>query len=398
MGDEEEVADRHEDRQEVDDQRRIERRNPEQAKVDHRVRGGQLPTGPQDADDDPDSDRRNRDRTDAVLRDLLEAEDDGEDGDEGHERARHVEAASVGSTVLGQNERSEDEQQSHDRQGNQEDRSPPEVLEEHAADQRPHSASGGERRDPERNRPRSFTGVLEHVEDERQRRRGDRRAGDAKQRPAGDEHFRAHGYRRQDRGQPERPSPDEQKLAPADPIAHRAHRHQEASHHEPVYVDDPQELGTARMQVPADRRHRQIQDREVHDVDERRQGKDPESHPLPRRCLRSVGYWHDGLVTPWISSIADLERVVGFQLLDPKTGKASSIPEPGAEPGAHRRHGQAWPQPTPSAFFWLGPGEQSSNGKTTRNSLPSGFRTANPPNWSLGFHFTRIYRPSPDQP
>jgi hypothetical protein len=44
------------------------------------------------------------------------------------------------------------------------------------------------------------------------------------------------------------------------------------------------------------------------------------------------------------------------------------------------RHGMGWPQPTPSVHVWPGcGGHTASNGRTTRNSLPSGFTTARPP-------------------
>ena len=57
LRDEQEIADGHEDRQEVHDQRGVEGRDPEQAQVDHRVVGVQLPADPEDTDDDADRDR-----------------------------------------------------------------------------------------------------------------------------------------------------------------------------------------------------------------------------------------------------------------------------------------------------------------------------------------------------
>ena len=40
--------------------------------------------------------------------------------------------------------------------------------------------------------------------------------------------------------------PDHQQPAAADPVAEGAHRDQRAGHHEPVDVDDPQQLGAGR--------------------------------------------------------------------------------------------------------------------------------------------------------
>src|SRR6187402_2202736 len=60
---------------------------------------------------------------------------------------------------------------------------------------------------------------------------------------------------------------DQQKLAPADAVAERAHRDQEAGDEKAVDVDDPEQFRAGWLERGADRRQREVQDREVHRVD-----------------------------------------------------------------------------------------------------------------------------------
>ena len=53
---------------------------------------------------------------------------------------------------------------------------------------------------------------------------------------------------------------DHQELAPPDPVAKRAHHDQRAGDEKAVDVDDPEELGGARLQVGAELRHGEVQD------------------------------------------------------------------------------------------------------------------------------------------
>ena len=204
LGDEEEVADGDEDAHEVDRERAAEGRDAEQAEVDHRVGERQLAPDPDAAEGHADADRADRHRAEAVLGDLLQAEDHREDRDERQHGAGDVEAAGVGVLVLGQHDRSEDQQQGHHRQRQQEHRAPPEVLEHHAAEHRPDRAAGRERRDPDADRDRPLSRVLEHREDQRQRRRRERGAGDAEQGPAADQHLGRRRERREHRDGAER--------------------------------------------------------------------------------------------------------------------------------------------------------------------------------------------------
>ena len=89
----------------------------------------------------------------------------------------------------------------------------------------------------------------------------------------------------------ERGGTDEEQLATADPVAERAHRDEEARDHEAVDVDDPEQLGAARLQVLADGRDREVQDREVHDVEQAGQGEHGEADPLAAAGPRGVSWW-----------------------------------------------------------------------------------------------------------
>ena len=129
-------------------------------------------------------------------------------------------------------------------------------------------------------RGRALPGFLEHHEDQRQRRRRDRRARDAQERAAGDQHLGRGGEGREDRGKAEGPGAHQEHPSPPDPVAERAHGDQEARDHEPVDVEDPEELDAARPQVAADRRHGQVEDRQVHDVEQAREREDGEAEPL----------------------------------------------------------------------------------------------------------------------
>src|SRR5438093_613462 len=84
---------------------------------------------------------------------------------------------------------------------------------------------------------------------------------------------------------------NQEKPAAADAIAQRAHRDQRSGDQEAVDVHDPQELRAAGLQRRTQLGHRQVQDRQVHGVEQARQGDDGESDPLAACSLwTSQGY------------------------------------------------------------------------------------------------------------
>lgn len=116
LGDEQEVADGDEDGQEVHSQRGVERTDPEQAEVDHRVVQSLLAADPQRGDRQAGHDRHDWSRRKAGLRKVLQAEDARQDGSHRHRRADNVQSAGVRVAVLREHTRTEDEQGRHDRQ------------------------------------------------------------------------------------------------------------------------------------------------------------------------------------------------------------------------------------------------------------------------------------------
>ena len=96
------------------------------------------------------------------------------------------------------------------------------------------------------------------------------------------------GERGEDRGAAECRGADEQHPPPPDPVAERAHRDEEAGDHEAVDVEDPEQLHAARPEVAADGGHGQVEDREVHDVEQAREREDGKAEPLaaPARVAR----------------------------------------------------------------------------------------------------------------
>ena len=148
-----------------------------------------------------------------------------------------------------------------------------------------------------------------------------------------------------DRQRAERRRADEQQLAPADAVAERAHGHEEAGDHEPVDVDDPEQLAAARLEVLADRRDGQVQDRQVHDVEQAGQGEDAQADPLlatgARPARRRSGRHRGGVmpappvVEPRGELVEQLARAA-LALLDP----VEAVEEDavlGERPGGSRR-------------------------------------------------------------
>ena len=239
-----------------------------------------LPADEGDPDHHARDDREDRHRRDPILRDLLEPEDHGEDGEERHRDAEQVQPAGIRVLVLGQGARSDDEEESHDRDADQEHRAPPEELQEHAAEDRPDRTACGIGGDPETDRGRALLRVQEHGEDQRERRGGDGCSGDAHDGPARDEHLGARREGREQRRQREPRGAAKEELAPADAVAERAHRDEEARDQETVDVDDPEQLCACRSQLGTDPRDGEVEHRQVHRIDERGQRQHSEADPF----------------------------------------------------------------------------------------------------------------------
>jgi hypothetical protein len=173
------------------------------------------------------------------------------------------------------------QQQDHHRHGQQEHRAPPEALEEQPTGDGADRGAGREAHDPHRDRERPLPVVEEHVPDQRERGRRQGRGRDPEEGARGDEHLGAGREGGEDGRSAERGGADEQQPAPADPVAQGAHRDEQPGEKEAVDVGDPQELGAAGLEVGAQLRDREEQDRQVHRVEQAGQGDHGESDPLP---------------------------------------------------------------------------------------------------------------------
>ena len=121
---------------------------------------------------------------------------------------------------------------------------------------------------------------MEHVADERERRGCQRGAGHAQDRARHDQHRGIGGEGGEDRSEAKGQGADHQQFAPADAVAEIAHDDERAGDEEAIDVDDPQKLRGAGLQLFAQLRHRQIEDHEVHRIDEAGQRNDGEADPF----------------------------------------------------------------------------------------------------------------------
>jgi hypothetical protein len=259
-------ADGNEDGQEVGGQRRVEGGDAEQRQVDHRIGQPALTAHEPHPDRQPGQDAQGRHDDEAVLDKLLQPVDHRQDRDHRQGRGGKVQPSGTRVAVLGQHPRAQHQQDGHHRQRQQEDRAPPEPLQQRPTQHRADRAADREGADPHGDGQRPLPGVLEHVKQQRQRRWRQGRPGDPQQRPGHDQHLGAGGERRQQRDDPEGRGADHQQPAAADAVAEGAHGEQRPGDHEPVDVDDPQQLGAAGLQVGADGRDGQLQHRQVHHV------------------------------------------------------------------------------------------------------------------------------------
>jgi hypothetical protein len=285
LREEEEAAEHDHDAQPVRCERRTETRLPEQPEVDERIVEVPLPSHERDPEQEAGDDGYDGIPPHSVLRELLQAEDHREDGDERHRRAQQIQASWLRIPVLWEQPRAEHEDQAHHRHGEQEHRSPPEELKhqppEQGADRPAHREAG----DPYGDRGLALLWVEEHVADQGQCRGREGRPGQPEQRAGRDQHLGATRERGQHGRHPERDGTDHQQ-PPADPIAQRSHRDQGPRDHEPVDVDDPEQLRAGGPQVLADLRYRQVQDGEVHHVEHAR-----ESDYHRGRSIRAGSPW-----------------------------------------------------------------------------------------------------------
>jgi hypothetical protein len=208
---------------------------------------------------------------------VLEAVDREQQAGRGEHDAGRVHATGAGRAHLAEQDRCEDEEHGDDGKVDQEDRAPPQPLQQDAAEDRadgePRRECGGE--DADGLRPSARVG--EQLAQHGQRRGQERRAGHPHQRTRCDEELRARRERRSRRAEAEDGRADHQQLQPAVPVADVAERDQQGADGETVDVEDPQGLVGRGGEGLADPGHRQEQDRAVHG----HQQYGPEDHREP---------------------------------------------------------------------------------------------------------------------
>ena len=165
-----------------------------------------------------------------------------------------------------------------DRHVDEEDRLPADGLHEHAADQRPDGDGAADRRAPEPER-RAAVAALIGGGDQRERGREHERAADALQRAREVEH------QRRDCAKPhsaeaavKMPSPITKTLRRPDAVGDRAGGQQQRRERERVGVDDPLQVGEARLEVALDVGQRDVHDR---DVEQQHEGRDADRDERP---------------------------------------------------------------------------------------------------------------------
>ena len=236
--------------------------------------------------EDAEHDRLHPEPLDALGGEGLDAVHDRAHGREREHRAQHVDAAGRGIAALGDEQRHEHEHGHEHRHGEQEHGAPREVLEQHAADERPEGAAGREARRPDRDGESALLAVGEDGAQQRQRRGHQHGPEEPERRAGGDQGLGGGRERGDDRDRREAGRPDQQHAASAEAVARAAHPDQEAGEHQRVRVDDPELLGRRRCEVARDRRQREAQHGVVDRHEQHRQHEHRERDPRAPRCTR----------------------------------------------------------------------------------------------------------------
>ena len=171
----------------------------------------------------------------------------------------------------------------------------------------------------------------EDVDDDRQRRRHDQRAGDAHDRAARDELTHAGRLRRERRADEEQHEPELQRALAAEAVAERAGREQQPGEHERVDRDDPLQLRLGRVQLARERGDRDVEARVADEDDQQAQAEDRERPPAAVEREHRPG---SGSAASMMLSGGTGGRGTGCG-----PGSGSGIPVP--DPHYNRNHGSA---------------------------------------------------------
>ena len=180
----------------------------------------------------------------------------------------------VGEAQLGQHDGDDP-----DRDVDEEDPFPAEVLGDQAADQRADRDGAADRRSPDAERGGAVAAV-ELLPEQGERGGEHRRAADPLQPARQVEQGRVAGDAAEEGGEGEEAEPEREDAAAAQAVAERAGGEQEGGEHQRVGVDDPLQAGEARAEVPLDVGQGDVDDRDVQQQHERRDRAEDEGPPF----------------------------------------------------------------------------------------------------------------------
>ncbi len=201
--------------------------------------------------------------------------------DEGEADADQVPGAGDRVLGLGQQFDADEDQGDHHGEVDEEDRAPPEVLEQGSADDGSDGRAGRGGGAPDADGEAALPGVVEDVADQREGGRHQGRAGHAEQGPGDDHHLGAGRVGVEDRDGAEGGGSDEEQLLSAYAVAEGAHGHQESGDDEGVDVADPQQLGAGGLEVLTEGGRGEAEDRGVDRDQQHGQDEHGEREPAP---------------------------------------------------------------------------------------------------------------------
>ncbi|ESU47490.1 Fe2+ transport system protein B [Streptomyces sp. HCCB10043] len=258
-----------------------EGRAGEHRDVDQRMPAALLPADEEDQERETEGQRAERDRIQEPrpAAQALDAQDDAQHPGRGHQRAQYVPRAVVPAARFGQQPAAERQDHGHQRDVDQEDRAPPEVLDQEAADDRPGGGADRGDRGPHPDGERPLPPVGEDLAQDRQRGGHDHRAADTEKGAGRYQDAGAVGRRGEHRGRAEQRVTDQEHAPSADPVTQRAEENEQRGADEGVGVDDPQEGRAARAQILGEGRNRDMEHGRVECDDEKTEAEDHEDDP-----------------------------------------------------------------------------------------------------------------------
>ncbi len=260
--------------------RGAERGPGEHPQVEQRMLAPALPADEQHQQDDPRGQRQQRGRAELARAEPLHPEDHREQPCGGRERADHVPGAAVAVALrLGQQDPPDGQADQHQRDVDQEDRAPPEVLQQEAAEQRSDRGAHGGDGAPDADGERPLTAVGEDLAQDRQRGRHDHRAADAEQRPRHDQQVRVVREGRHGRGHAEQGVAEEEDASAPDAVAQRAEQDQQRGTDQRIGVDDPEQFDRTGLEVLGDGGDGHVQHGGVDGDQQQADAEDDEHHP-----------------------------------------------------------------------------------------------------------------------